>query len=116
MAYVYMLKCSDGSFYVGTTRTTSDARLAEHGAGIHGGYTATRRPVMLVWSQEFEIITDAIAVERQVKGWSRAKKESPIAGDFARIRGLAKRRSKFSSSFETPPGHRPGAPQDEEFR
>ena len=111
MAYVYMLKCSDSSFYVGSTRTTLEMRLAEHEAGTHDGYTAFRRPLALAWSQEFEIITDAIAVERQIKGWSRAKKEALIAGDFFRVSQLAKRRSKRSSSFATA-ATRP--PQDEE--
>jgi putative endonuclease len=110
MAHVYMLKCSDGSFYVGSTRSTLDMRMGEHGAGVHDGYTAIRRPVTLVWSQEFEVITDAIAVERKIKGWSRAKKEALIDGDFARIRGLAKRRSKRRSSFETAASR---LPQDE---
>jgi putative endonuclease len=47
-----------------------------------GGYTASRRPVLLVWQQEFLRITDAIAAERQIKGWSRAKKEALIQGNF----------------------------------
>jgi putative endonuclease len=108
-----MLKCSDGSFYVGSTRTTLEMRLGEHDAGAYDGYTASRRPVTLVWSQEFPVITDAIVVERRIKGWSRAKKEALIAGDFACIKRLAKRRSRRSSSFET---RRDGAPQDEERR
>ena len=98
-AYVYMLRCSDGSFYVGSTRTALDDRIAEHNAGRFGGYTAVRRPVTLVWSQAFEIITDAIAAERQIKGWSRAKKAALIDGDFPRISQLAKRGAKSSASF-----------------
>jgi len=54
---------------------------------------STRRPVTLVWSEHFLNITDTIAVERQIKGWSRAKKESPIRGDYSAIQGLAKRRT-----------------------
>jgi putative endonuclease len=110
MAYVYMLKCSDDSFYVGSTRTTLEARLAEHDAGAFDGYTATRRPVSLAWFQEFPVITDANAVERQIKGWSRAKKMALMNGDFDRIKQLAKRRSKRSPSFETQASP---APQDE---
>jgi putative endonuclease len=70
--------------------------VAEHNAGRYGGYTATRRPVELVFSQWFERITDAIAAERQVKGWSRAKKEALIRGDFEALKMLAKRGLKGS--------------------
>jgi putative endonuclease len=56
-------------------------RIAEHQAGVYPGYTSTRRPVQLVWSEYFPHITDAIAVERQLKGWSRAKKEALIGGN-----------------------------------
>ena len=65
--------------------------MAEHNAGHYGGYTASRRPVMLVFSQWFERITDAIAAERQIKGWSRAKKEALIRGDLGALRLLSKR-------------------------
>ena len=68
-------------------------RVAEHNAGTYDGYTAKRRPVSLVFSQWFDQITDAIAAERQVKGWSRAKKEALIRGDFDQLRGLSKRRT-----------------------
>jgi putative endonuclease len=61
---------------------------------ITAGYTATRRPVRLVFSQWFERITDAIAAERQIKGWSRAKKEAVIRGDFEALPALAKRGPK----------------------
>src|SRR5215470_944490 len=77
-AYLYILRCADGSYYVGTTRKTVEERLAEHKAGLHGGYTVTRRPVVMVYAQHFETITDAVSAERQVKGWSRAKKEAMI--------------------------------------
>jgi putative endonuclease len=50
-AFLYILRCSDGSFYIGTTRGTLDARIAQHNAGAFGGYTATRLPVALVFSQ-----------------------------------------------------------------
>jgi predicted GIY-YIG superfamily endonuclease len=56
-AYLYILRCSDGSFYIGTTRTVLELRVAQHNAGIFGGYTATRRPVALIFSQWFDRIT-----------------------------------------------------------
>ena len=110
-AILYIVRCSDGSYYVGTTRTELETRIAQHNAGTFGGYTANRRPVRLVFSQEFERITDAIEAERKVKGWSRAKKEALIAGRFDDLRALSKRRTSFSPSFETPPS---AAPKDEE--
>ena len=74
-AYVYILQCADGRYYVGTTRTELEIRIAEHNAGTYGGYTAARRPVTLVFAEPFNQITDAIAAERQLKGWSRAKRK-----------------------------------------
>ena len=92
-AYVYMLRCSDGSYYVGSARLGLERRLSEHNTGAHDGYTSKRLPVELVWSEHFPSITDAIAVERQIKGWSRAKKEALMRGDFALIADLSKRRT-----------------------
>jgi putative endonuclease len=91
-AYIYMLRCSDGSYYIGSARRGLERRLAEHSSGVFGGYTSRRLPVELVWAEHFPNITDAIAVERQLKGWSRAKKEALIKGDYASIKALAKRR------------------------
>jgi predicted GIY-YIG superfamily endonuclease len=69
-----MLRCADGSYYVGSARNSDlGRRVAEHQAGAYRGYTSTRRPVHLVWSEYFDRITDAIAAERKIKGWSRAK-------------------------------------------
>jgi putative endonuclease len=92
-AYVYMLRCSDGSYYVGSARRGLDRRVSEHNEGLYGGYTSTRRPVVLVWAQQFLIVTDAIAVERQIKGWSRAKKEALIRSDYGAVQLLSKRRT-----------------------
>jgi len=90
-AHVYMLRCADGSYYLGSARLGLDRRLAEHNSGTYGGYTSKRLPVVLVWSEHFLNITDAIAVERQFKGWSRTKKEALIRGDYELLRVLAKR-------------------------
>jgi putative endonuclease len=92
-AWLYILRCADGSYYTGTTRTDMDIRLAQHQTGHFGGYTATRRPVVLVYSKYFDRIVDAIAAERQIKGWSRAKKEALIAGRFDLLRALSRRRT-----------------------
>ena len=96
-AWVYILRCADGSYYVGSARGTLEHRIAEHKAGIYGGYTAERRPVRLVFAQEFDRITDAVAAERQIKGWSRAKKDALIAGDMARLKALSRRRQPHPS-------------------
>jgi putative endonuclease len=89
-----MLRCVDGSFYVGTTRDSLEKRMAEHQAGICSGYTSHRRPVTLVFYQQFQRIEDAISAERQIKGWRREKKEALIPGDFAALPGLARRGSR----------------------
>src|SRR6266849_7061398 len=81
-AYLYILRCADDSYYVGTTRKTLEERLAEHNAGLHGGYTAMRRPASMAYAQHFETITDAVSAERHVKGWSRARKEAMIKGEM----------------------------------
>ena len=94
-AYVYIQRCSDGQYYVGSTRTSLEQRVAEHNAGTYGGYTKSRRPVELVHSQYFDRITDAIAAERQLKGWTRAKKEALIRGDFDLLVQLARNRTEF---------------------
>ncbi len=92
MAFVYLLRCADGRYYAGSTRKSLEERVAEHNAAHFRGYTAVRRPVVLVWSQEFDRVTDAIAMERRIEGWSRAKKEALIKGDFAALSPLASRR------------------------
>jgi putative endonuclease len=96
-AWLYILRCADGSYYIGTTRLSLDIRVAQHNAGTFEGYTATRRPVELIFSQWFDQITDAIENERKLKKWSRAKKEALIRGDFVSLQQLAKRRSPHPS-------------------
>jgi putative endonuclease len=93
-AYLYILLCADESYYTGTTRADLEYRVAQHNAGTYGGYTATRRPVTLVFAQSFDRVTDAIEAERQVKGWSRAKKEALIRGEFERLPELSKRHQR----------------------
>ncbi|MEI9804263.1 MAG: GIY-YIG nuclease family protein [Pseudolabrys sp.] len=94
-AWLYILRCSDGMYYTGTTRADLERRVAEHQPGQFQGFTSTRRPVRLVYSEFFDQIVDAIAAERKVKGWSRAKKEALMAGDFQRITDLSQRRTAF---------------------
>ncbi len=89
-AYVYLLKCSDGSYYCGSSRKPIDERISEHENGHYpAAYTFTRRPITLVWCEHFTDITNAVATERRIKGWSRAKKQALIADDWDRVSELA---------------------------
>jgi putative endonuclease len=94
-AWLYILRCADGAYYTGTTRAELEQRVAEHQAGHFLGFTSKRRPVVLVYSEFFDQIVDAIAAERRIKGGSRAKKEALIAGDFQLIGQLSQRRTPF---------------------
>ena len=89
--YTYLLRCADGSYYTGHTDNL-DLRMARHSTGELGGYTAKRRPVVLVWLENFVTREEALTAERQIKGWSRAKKEALIAGDWERLSVLARNR------------------------
>ncbi|HEX6363306.1 MAG TPA: GIY-YIG nuclease family protein, partial [Albitalea sp.] len=95
--FVYMLRCADGSYYVGHTDDL-EHRVAKHHAGEIQGYTSERRPVELVWAQETATREEALAAEQRIKGWSRAKKEALIAGDWDRVKQLARSRSAGPST------------------
>ena len=100
--YAYMLRCSDGHYYVGHTENL-DARIAQHQAGAIPGYTEKRRPVVLVWSDRFAERDQAFAAERQIKGWSRAKKEALIRGDWEALQSLARKRVlRYAGSTGSP--------------
>ncbi len=94
--HVYLLRCGDGSYYCGHTDEL-DARLYQHESG-EVGYTAARKPVTLVWQAELEKREEAVALERQIKGWTRAKKEALIAGDWDKISELARSRCVADSA------------------
>ena len=91
---VYMLRCADGSYYAGLTKKQVEARVWEHNQGIADGYTRSRRPVELVFTETFERMLDAIDRERQIKGWTRRKKEALIRYDYEALPGLASRRRR----------------------
>ncbi len=93
MPFVYILKCSDGSYYVGST-TNLEKRLAEHQSGFFEGYTQSRRPVELIWSAEMPTEHEAFSFERQIKGWSRAKKEALVRGDWGRVHLVVRQERK----------------------
>jgi predicted GIY-YIG superfamily endonuclease len=87
--WVYLLRCNDGSYYAGHTDNL-EARLWQHQQGICCDWTSRRRPVELVWCEAVPTRDEALAFERRIKGWTRAKKEALIAGDWDRINWLAK--------------------------
>jgi putative endonuclease len=89
--YAYILLCADKSYYTGHTEDL-EHRMAEHHFGRSGGYTGNRRPVRLVWSQDFPTRYEALSAERQIKGWSRAKKKALIDGDWQLLSLLARNR------------------------
>src|SRR3954464_15903 len=87
--WAYMLHCADRKFYVGHTDDL-DVRIAQHMSGEFGGFTSTRLPAKLVWCDEFPSRYEALCAERQIKGWSRAKKLALIRGDWKLIAELAR--------------------------
>ncbi len=87
--WVYILKCADGSYYTGHTDNL-EKRIGEHRSGAFGGYTSTRLPVELVFSQDFSSREEALTSERQIKGWSRKKKEAMMRGDWDEVSRLAR--------------------------
>jgi len=87
--WTYMLHCADRSFYTGHTDDLP-GRVGQHEAGSIPGYTQNRRPIKLVWSQQFVTRMEAIEAERQIKGWSRAKKLALIREDWKLISALAR--------------------------
>ena len=94
--WVYILRCSDGSYYTGHTDSL-ERRIGQHFAGaIPSCYTFNRRPLTVVFSQEFSTREEALASEQQIKGWSRKKKEAMIRGDWTEVSRLA--RSSFTNS------------------
>lgn len=93
--WTYILLCSDGRYYTGHTDHL-DRRIAQHQYGGFCDFTSRRRPVTLVWSQDFATRVEALEAERRIKPWSRAKKEASIRGDWEMV-----------SHFAKPPHERP---------
>ena len=91
-SYVYILKCADNSYYTGVT-SNLDKRMFQHTTGFYlDCYTASRRPLALVFYAEFTDISIAIEKEKQIKKWSRPKKEALIAGEYDTLPNLAKKK------------------------
>ncbi|HEX8908899.1 MAG TPA: GIY-YIG nuclease family protein [Anaeromyxobacteraceae bacterium] len=105
--WVYMLRCSDGSYYVGQTDDL-EKRIAEHQAGSIPGHTSTRRPVELVFATEMTTRDEALQRERQLKRWTRAKKDALVRGDWGELKVLARGQDRRRPST-------PGSPTGEPY-
>lgn len=93
--YTYMLRCADGSYYIGHTDDI-EQRMTHHRTGKFEGYTSARLPVELVWMVTVKSRNEAFVLERQIKGWSRKKKEALITDDWQKICELSKNRQQDS--------------------
>ena len=94
--WVYMLRCADDSYYIGHTDNL-ETRLVQHQTGQVPGYTSSRLPIRLVFSQAHATREEALAAERQIKGWSRKKKEAMMRGDWSEVSRLARSRKTGSA-------------------
>ena len=92
--FVYIILCADGSYYTGVTNNL-EPRFKQHQSGYApSSYTSSRLPLILVFSQEFNDIMQAIALEKQIKGWSRKKKEAFINNNWSELKSLSKNYSQ----------------------
>ena len=94
MPYMYILKCSDGSYYTGSTKNL-EKRLWEHQNGLGANYTKKHLPVKLAYCEEYDRVDHAFYREKQVQGWSRKKKEALINGEFEKLPVLARNYTQF---------------------
>ena len=97
MAWVYVIRCSDGSYYSGSA-VDLEKRIAEHMAGAFDGFRSKRLPVKLVFSCEMPTLHDAFLRERQIKGWTRRKKDALINGDWDKLIEYSKSKGRDPST------------------
>ena len=97
MFWVYILRCADNSYYTGHTDNL-EYRIAQHHSGDVAGYTSNRRPITLVYSQDFPTREEALTAEQQIKGWSRGKKEALMQGDWHEINRLSRGKHRHQRS------------------
>lgn len=101
--FVYILECSDGTFYTGST-IDLEIRLTQHQNGIGANYTARRLPVKLMYLKEFTSVSEAFYKEKQIQGWSRKKKLALINNNLGDLSKFAKcnNETHFSKKASTP--------------
>jgi tRNA/rRNA methyltransferase len=113
--WTYVLRCNDGSYYTGHTDDL-EARVAQHQAGAIKGYTHDKRPVELMWSENFPTRGEALEAELRIKSWSRAKKEALIAGNWQTLSEAAipprERGHRVSASLDGAPRLRSGRTEE----
>jgi putative endonuclease len=88
---MYILECADGSYYVGSTKNL-ERRIVEHQEGLGAKYTSRRLPVKLVYGEGYDHVAEAFYREKQVQGWSHAKREALIKGEYESLPALAKKK------------------------
>ena len=98
MPFAYILRCADNTLYVGHTEDLA-SREQTHNDGRGASYTARRRPVSMVYAEEYASVEGAIAREHQLKRWSREKKEALIRDDYRSLDSLSHRSSKGQIAF-----------------
>lgn len=96
MPHMYILKCADGSYYVGSTRDL-DRRIFEDGTGAGAAHARKRLPAELVFAEEYTYLHEAYEREKQIRGWSRRNLEALISGDYARLPGASRSRYRRDS-------------------
>ena len=102
IGYCYMLRCSDGSFYVGST-TDLEARVYQHQLGDGSAYTRQRLPVELVWFEKYDRVDDAFGREKQIQNWSRAKRIALVEHRYDDLPALAQNYAeRFGEPGEAP--------------
>ena len=99
-AYMYILKCSDGTYYTGST-TNLALRIVQHQAGKGSNYTRKRLPVKLVYYEEYDRVDFAFAREKQIQGWSRKKKEALINKEYHKLPELSRNYTEYKKDKTT---------------
>ncbi|MFC3273148.1 GIY-YIG nuclease family protein [Agromyces mediolanus] len=94
MPWMYIVRCTGGAFYSGSTNGDVEFRVAEHNAGLGANFTRRHRPVTLVYCEEWPTVAQAYEREKQVQGWGRAKKLALIEGRGSELPGLARGRQR----------------------
>jgi putative endonuclease len=90
MPWMYILLCADGTYYVGSTKSLN-LRVYQHQQGLGAMYTSRRLPVKLVYCEEYQKIAEAFAREKQIQGWSHAKRKALIESNFQKLPALSKK-------------------------
>jgi putative endonuclease len=101
MAWVYIVRCSNGAYYTGSTRDL-ELRLWQHKQGFGSNFTRKHGPVELVFAEASDSVDTAFLREKQIQGWSRAKKQALIDGRFDDLPGLSRRFPSTSSGNGVP--------------